>query len=77
VNKEIIAPASDNEYRYLSLYEESININSRLESKDQLRSIDSWSKIFITTSLKTKNNMGNCAEVIPSIFHNENEIFEC
>jgi len=31
MNKKIIAPASDNEHRYLSLYEESININSRLE----------------------------------------------
>jgi len=29
MNKEIIAPASNNEHRYLSLYEESININSR------------------------------------------------
>jgi len=34
MNKEIIAPVSDND-RYL-LYEESININSRLESKDRL-----------------------------------------
>jgi len=31
MNKEIIAPASDNEHRYLLLYKESININSRLE----------------------------------------------
>jgi len=34
MNKKIIAPASDNEHRYLLLYEESININSRLESED-------------------------------------------
>jgi len=40
MNKEIIAPTSDNEHRYLSLYEESININSRLKSEDRLRSID-------------------------------------
>jgi len=53
MNKEIIVPASDNEHRYLSLYEESININSQLESED--RSIDLWSKMFITTSSKTKN----------------------
>jgi len=39
MNKEIIAPAS-NEHRYLSLYEEGININSRLESEDRLQSID-------------------------------------
>jgi len=31
MNKEIIAPTS-NKHRYLSLSEESININSRLES---------------------------------------------
>jgi len=40
MNKEIIAPASDNEHRYLSLYKESISINSRLESEDWLRNID-------------------------------------
>jgi len=40
MNKEIIAPASAKKHRYLSLYEESININSRLESEDRLRSID-------------------------------------
>jgi len=40
MNKKIIASASDNELRYLSLYEESININLRLESKDRLRSIE-------------------------------------
>jgi len=34
MNKEIIAPAFDNKYRYLSLYEESININSQLESEE-------------------------------------------
>jgi len=38
MNKEIIAPAS--EHRYLSLYEESTNINLRLESEDRLRNID-------------------------------------
>jgi len=55
MNKEIIAPASDNEHRYFSLYKESINISSRLEFEDRLRSIDLWSHIFITTSSKTKN----------------------
>jgi len=54
-NKEIIVPASDNKHRYLSLYEENININSRLDSEDRFQSIDLWSKMFITTSSKTKN----------------------
>jgi len=55
MNKEMIASASDNERRYLSLYKESININSWLESEDRLRSIDFWSKMFITTFSKIKN----------------------
>jgi len=55
MKKKIIAPTSVNEHRYLSLYEESININSRSESEDRLQNIDLWSKMFITTSSKTKN----------------------
>jgi len=55
MNKEIIAPASNNKHRYFSLYEEDININSQLKYEDRLRSIDLW-QIFITTSLKIKNN---------------------
>jgi len=54
MNKEIIALASDNEHRYLLLYKESININSRLESEDQFRNIDLWLKMFNTISSKTK-----------------------
>jgi len=55
MNKEIIALASDNEHRYLSLFEKSININSLSESEDRFRNIDLWSKMFITTSSKIKN----------------------
>jgi len=53
MNKEITA--FDSKHRYFSLYEKSINISSRLESEDRFRSIDLWSKMFITTSSKTKN----------------------
>jgi len=64
--------------RYLSLYEESININSR-ELEDRLRNISIYGRRCLLQLLRKPktNNVGNSAEVIPSILHDKNEIFEC
>jgi len=59
------------------LYEESININSRLESEDRLRSRIYSRKCLLQLLRRPRtNNVGNSAEVIPSIFHDENEIWD-
>jgi len=58
------------------LHEESININSRLESEDRLRSRLMVENVYYNFFEDQELIMGNSAKVIPSIFHDENEIFK-